>query len=198
MIASACNDPRRVAIDLLAQAEHDEAAQSILITDDAVFADAVVDAVAAAVPTLSRSVIAGASWAAHGAVILVRDWTEAVVLVDRLAPEHLQLMGREPEERYSTSSAPRRRDLPGHVLSGGGGRLRGGPEPRASDRPHGTIRLGTIGVRFPETHDMDVGRSGGIATHRAGGGHPGGSRGNEGTRPLGGDAAGLTVRPPRG
>jgi histidinol dehydrogenase len=101
IIASADNDPRRVAVDLLAQAEHDEAAQSILVCDDGGFADAVIAAVAAELPTLARAAIAGASWAAHGAVILVRDWTEAVGLVDRLAPEHLQLMGPEPEALFS-------------------------------------------------------------------------------------------------
>jgi histidinol dehydrogenase len=100
VIASRDNDPRRVAVDLLAQAEHDEAAQSILISDDAGFADAVVAAVAAELPSLARSAIAGASWDTHGAVILVRDWTEAVGLVDRIAPEHLQLMGQGPEALF--------------------------------------------------------------------------------------------------
>jgi histidinol dehydrogenase len=100
IVASADNDPRRVAVDLLAQAEHDEAAQSILITDSVAFADAVVAAVAAELPSLARSAIAGASWATHGAVILARDWTEVVEIVDRLAPEHLQLMGREPEALF--------------------------------------------------------------------------------------------------
>jgi histidinol dehydrogenase len=102
VIASGDNDPRLVAIDLLAQAEHDEAAQSILISNDAAFADAVVAAVAAELPTLTRTGIAGASWRSHGAVILVRDWAEAVGLVDRLAPEHLQLMGREPEAMFGS------------------------------------------------------------------------------------------------
>ena len=97
ILADAANDPRRVAVDLLAQAEHDEAAQAILIADDAAFADAVADAVAAELPTLPRADIAGASWRAHGAVILVRDWDEAIVLVNRLAPEHLQLMLPDPE-----------------------------------------------------------------------------------------------------
>jgi histidinol dehydrogenase len=100
VIASADNDPQRVAVDLLAQAEHDEAAQSILICDDAAFADAVVAAVAAEIPSLARAAIAGASWAVHGAVILVRDWSEAVGLTDRLAPEHLQLMGSGPEALF--------------------------------------------------------------------------------------------------
>jgi histidinol dehydrogenase len=92
VLADANNDPRRVAIDLLAQAEHDEAAQSILITDSSAFADAVAKAVQTEIPTLPRAAIAGASWDAHGAIILVRDWDEAIALVDRLAPEHLQIM----------------------------------------------------------------------------------------------------------
>lgn len=92
VIADAANDPAHVAMDLLAQAEHDEAAQSILITDNAAFADAAADAVEAALATLPRAAIAGQSWRMHGAVILVRDWDEAVELTNRLAPEHLQIM----------------------------------------------------------------------------------------------------------
>jgi histidinol dehydrogenase len=101
VLADAAQDPRRVAVDLLAQAEHDEAAQAILITDDAGFADAVARAVEAELPTLPRAAIAGASWQAHGAVIVVRDWDEAAALTDRLAPEHLQLMVRDPEALFA-------------------------------------------------------------------------------------------------
>ena len=101
ILADAANDPRRVAIDLMAQAEHDEAAQSILITDDSAFADAVSAAVLAELPTLPRAAIAGASWDAHGAIILVRNWNEAIALVDRLAPEHLQIMLPEPEALFA-------------------------------------------------------------------------------------------------
>jgi len=101
VIADAANDPRRVAIDLMAQAEHDEAAQSILITDSAAFADAVAASVLAELPTLPRQAIAGASWDAHGAIILVRNWDEAVALCDRLAPEHLQIMVPEPEKLFA-------------------------------------------------------------------------------------------------
>ncbi|WP_158924167.1 histidinol dehydrogenase [Acidisphaera sp. S103] len=101
VLADRSNDPRRIAVDLLAQAEHDEAAQSILITDDAGFADAVAAAVTAELPTLPRSAIAGASWDAHGAVIVVENWDQAVGLVDRLAPEHLQLMLRDPEAVFA-------------------------------------------------------------------------------------------------
>jgi histidinol dehydrogenase len=92
VIADAANDPRHIALDLLAQAEHDEAAQSILVTDDANFARRVADAVARELLSLPRAAIAGASWAAHGAVLVVRDWEEAAEVTNRLAPEHLQIM----------------------------------------------------------------------------------------------------------
>ena len=101
VLADAANDPRHVAIDLLAQAEHDEAAQAILITDDAGFAARVVAAVADALPRLPRAAIAGASWRDHGAVIVVRDWEEAAALVDRLAPEHLELMLADPAALFA-------------------------------------------------------------------------------------------------
>jgi histidinol dehydrogenase len=101
VLADADNDPRRIAVDLLAQAEHDEAAQSILITDSAAFADAVAAAVLAELPSLPRSAIAGASWDANGAVILVENWEQAVALVDRLAPEHLELMVKDPEALFA-------------------------------------------------------------------------------------------------
>jgi histidinol dehydrogenase len=101
VLADADNDPRRIAVDLLAQAEHDEAAQSILITDDAAFADAVAAAVLAELPSLPRAAIAGASWRTHGAVIVVEDWTQAIALIDRLAPEHLQLMLRDPDSVFA-------------------------------------------------------------------------------------------------
>ena len=100
VVADAGSDPRRVAVDLLAQAEHDEAAQSILIADDAAFAEAVIAAVASEMVSLSRAAIAQASWDAHGAAIVVREWGEAVGLIDRLAPEHLQLMGAGPEALF--------------------------------------------------------------------------------------------------
>jgi histidinol dehydrogenase len=101
VIADASQNARRVAVDLLAQAEHDEAAQSILITDDAGFADSVAAAVLAELPTLERAAIAGASWQAHGAIILVRDWTEAAALTNRLAPEHLELLVAAPEALFA-------------------------------------------------------------------------------------------------
>jgi len=101
ILADAANDAAHVAMDLLAQAEHDEAAQSLLLTDDAGFAEAVAREVARALETLPRRAIAGASWRDHGAVILVRDWDEAAALTDRLAPEHLQVMVAEPRALFA-------------------------------------------------------------------------------------------------
>jgi histidinol dehydrogenase len=96
VLADAANDPRRIAVDLLAQAEHDEAAQAILITDDGAFGERVAAAVTQELANLPRAAIAAASWQTHGAVVVVRGWDEAIGLVNRLAPEHLQLMLRDP------------------------------------------------------------------------------------------------------
>jgi histidinol dehydrogenase len=101
VLADAANDPRCIAVDLLAQAEHDEAAQAILITDDVAFGDRVAACVMHELSTLPRAAIAGASWQAHGAIIVVRDWSEAISLANRLAPEHLQLMLRDPAPVFS-------------------------------------------------------------------------------------------------
>jgi histidinol dehydrogenase len=97
VVADKDNDPAWIAADLLAQAEHDEAAQSILITDDEPFARAVASAVETQLATLPRASVAGSSWASFGAVILVETLDQAPGLVDRLAPEHLELATAEPE-----------------------------------------------------------------------------------------------------
>jgi len=91
VIADAANDPDWIALDLLAQAEHDATAQAMLITTDAAFGAEVTAAIDRRLETLERRAIAGASWRDHGAVIVVRDWDEAVALSDRIAPEHLEL-----------------------------------------------------------------------------------------------------------
>ncbi len=101
IVADDQNNPRHIAIDLLAQAEHDELAQAVLITNSAAFGQAVADAVAAEIPTLPRAEIAGASWRDHGAVIVVRDWDEAASLVNRTAPEHLEVMLDAPREFFA-------------------------------------------------------------------------------------------------
>jgi histidinol dehydrogenase len=88
-------NPEWIAADLLAQAEHDTAAQSILITDDAALARDVEAAVAAQLATLPRADIAGASWRDFGATILVETLDQAVPLIDAVAPEHLEIVARD-------------------------------------------------------------------------------------------------------
>ncbi len=89
-------DAAWIAADLLAQAEHDTAAQSILITDDAAFADRVMRAVDDQLKTLPRRDVAGASWENHGIIIVVPSLADAPAIVDRFAPEHLQLAVADP------------------------------------------------------------------------------------------------------
>jgi histidinol dehydrogenase len=97
VIADADNDPDWIALDLLSQAEHDESAQSILITDDKAFGEAVAEAVDARLRTLERRAIAGASWRDFGAIIIVPDLEIAAALSDRIAPEHLELCVADPD-----------------------------------------------------------------------------------------------------
>ncbi|MEQ8665798.1 MAG: histidinol dehydrogenase [Rhodospirillales bacterium] len=97
VVADAENDPAWIAADLLSQAEHDAVAQSILITNDAAFADDVERAVGSHLATLKRAEIAAASWRDFGAVIVVDDLADSVALVDRIAPEHLELAVNDPD-----------------------------------------------------------------------------------------------------
>ena len=101
VVADGKNDPEWTAADLLSQSEHDPTSQSILFTDDAAFADAVAAAVERQIPTLSTSAVARASWDANGAIIIVRDFDEAMPLVDRLAAEHLELAVDDPESLFA-------------------------------------------------------------------------------------------------
>ncbi len=97
IIADAHNNPAWIAADLLAQAEHDASAQSILITDNAAFAAAVKSEVARQLAVLPRGNIAGASWNTYGAVILVRSLEEAPRLADAIAAEHLEIATADPD-----------------------------------------------------------------------------------------------------
>ena len=97
VIADKNNDPDWIALDLLSQAEHDEVAQSILVTDDAAFGRAVAAAIDTRLQTLERRAIAGPSWRDYGAVITVRDLDEAADLSNRIAPEHLELCVSDPD-----------------------------------------------------------------------------------------------------
>jgi histidinol dehydrogenase len=100
VVADGANDPEWIAADLLSQAEHDPTSQSILFTDDADFADAVADAIDRQIATLATAATARASWDAHGAIVLVPALEEALPLVDRLAPEHLELACDAPEALF--------------------------------------------------------------------------------------------------
>ena len=97
IIADADNDPDWLALDLLSQAEHDESAQSILITDSPVMARAVAAAVERNLAMLARHDIAGASWRDYGAIITVPDLAAAAALSNRIAPEHLELCVADPD-----------------------------------------------------------------------------------------------------
>lgn len=97
VIADKDNNPDWIALDLLSQAEHDESAQSILITDDADFGRAVAVAVEKRLETLERRKIAGASWRDFGAILTVPDLDVAVTLSNRIAPEHLELCSADPD-----------------------------------------------------------------------------------------------------
>ena len=97
VIADADNDPDWLALDLLSQAEHDESAQSILITDSPDLARAVDARVTAHLETLERRAIAGASWRDYGAIITVPDIESAAALSNRIAPEHLELCVAAPD-----------------------------------------------------------------------------------------------------
>jgi histidinol dehydrogenase len=97
IIADRDANPDWIAADLLAQAEHDTAAQAILITDDVALADAVERAVEGQLKTLPRGSVAGASWRDFGAIILVGRLGDAVALIDAIAPEHLEIETQDPE-----------------------------------------------------------------------------------------------------
>ncbi len=97
VIADGDNDPDWIALDLLSQAEHDASAQSILITTDAAFGQAVAAAVAKRLEMLDRRAIAGASWRDNGAIITVQTLDEAAALSNRIAPEHLELCTSDPD-----------------------------------------------------------------------------------------------------
>jgi histidinol dehydrogenase len=91
VVADGRNDPSWIAADLLSQAEHDVSAQSILVTDDAAFAEAVCAAIDHHLRSLDRAEIAGQSWRTHGAIFLVPDLAEVAPIVDRIAAEHVEI-----------------------------------------------------------------------------------------------------------
>lgn len=101
VVADGRNDPEWIAADLLSQSEHDPTSQSILLTDDAIFAGKVADAVDRQIGTLSTRKVARESWDANGAIILTGSLDEAIPLVNRLAPEHLELACDDPDALFA-------------------------------------------------------------------------------------------------
>lgn len=97
VVADADNDPDWIAADLLAQAEHDASAQSILMTDSPQLADSVAAAVERQLATLPRGDVAGASWRDFGAIVLVDDLAKAAPLANRIAAEHLEIATADPD-----------------------------------------------------------------------------------------------------
>ncbi|PZQ53820.1 MAG: histidinol dehydrogenase [Novosphingobium pentaromativorans] len=100
VIADAKNDPRRIAADLLSQAEHDPTSQSILITDDAAYADTVAEAVEIELSALATEATARQSWNDYGVIVVVESFDEAPALADALAAEHVEIATDDPESLF--------------------------------------------------------------------------------------------------
>ncbi|GFE72744.1 histidinol dehydrogenase [Novosphingobium sp. TCA1] len=100
VIADAKNEPRRIAADLLSQAEHDPTSQSILITDDAAYADAVAEAVEIELSALATEATARQSWNDYGVIVVVESFDEAPALADALAAEHVEIATDDPESLF--------------------------------------------------------------------------------------------------
>ena len=101
VVADGNNDPMWIAADILAQAEHDTNAEAILVTNDAAFAERVVQSVEKLIVTMNRRDIAAASWQTNGVIILVPHIDDAVNIVDAIAPEHLELAIANPDSFFA-------------------------------------------------------------------------------------------------
>ena len=170
------------------QAEHDERAQAILITDDAGFAEPWWRAVEAQLAALERGAIAGASWREHGAV---RRWSrriEEAAGAGRCAGARASRADRPARRGAGGHDPPCRRDLPRAVHARGDRRLCRRPEPRAADRPHRPLRLGPRRLRLPQAHHAPGLRPRRLRAAGAGRGRAGPGRGAGGAR-AGGRAA---------
>ena len=190
VIADRTGNAGWIAADLLAQAEHDASAQSILITDDAALADEVERAVEAQLTTLPRAPIARKSWQDFGAIILVKNLDEAAELANAIAAEHLEIMTADPE-----AVAAQIRNA-GAIFLGppyarGDRGLRRRVEPCAADRALGALLLGARRARFHEANLDPEMRTGPAAPPGAGGDDAG-----QGRRPRRPCALGRTAPQP--
>ena len=165
VIADGRNDPEWIAADLLSQAEHDPVAQSILITDDPLFADTVADRIGVELAMLPTARVAAESWNTHGVIIEVASLDEAPALANALAAEHVQIAVDDPEPLFA-GDPPRRLGLPRPDDARGGRRLRRRAEPRAAHRAARAFLLGPVGARFHEAHQLHPARRGGAQSDR--------------------------------
>jgi histidinol dehydrogenase len=172
VVADGDNHPAWIAADLLAQAEHDPDAQSILITDSPDFARAVEGALAEQLATMATGEDAAASWRDHGAIVLC-PLDRSPELVDRIAPEHVEFAVENPE-----ALAARVRH------AGSARRLCGGVEPCPPDQSRGAVLLGPVHRRLHEAHLHRRLRPGRLRGPGGRGGDPGGCRGPSGSRPV--------------
>ena len=151
ILADRTGNPDWIAADLLAQAEHDASAQSILITDDPDLARDVETAVDAQLKSLPRVRVAEASWRDFGVIIVVGGLAEAVPLVDTIAPEHLEIASANAEDLASAHTQCRRH-FSGAAHARGDRRLCRRFEPCVADRAFGPLLLGARGAGFHEAH----------------------------------------------
>jgi hypothetical protein len=185
VVADNKNNPDWIAADLLSQAEHDPAAQSILITDDEAFAAAVEAAIIERLKTLATGEDAAASWRDHGAVIIA-PLDESPGPGRRHRARARRVRGRQSRAPVGPR-APRWRDLPGPPHTGSDRRLRGRLQPRAADQPRGALPVGSVDLRLHQAHlDREVRRG---LVRRPGPAHrgPGQGRGAARPRPVGVD-----------
>ena len=147
-------EPDWVAMDLFSQAEHDELAQAILIAPDAAFLEAVAASMERQLPACRGANVIAASLATRGALIRVRDLREACELVNRIAPEHLELSVEDPD-----ALLPKIRHAGaiflGRYSVGSARRLLRRAQPRAADLAHGALFLAARRLRFPEALERD-------------------------------------------
>jgi hypothetical protein len=174
-VADGANDPRWIAADLLSQAEHDPTSQSILITDDADFADRVAAAVEALLGTLATAAVARTSWTSNGAIVLVPRIADAAALVDRLAPEHLEIATADPDALFAAIRHAGSVFLGRHTPEAVGDYV-AGAEPCAADRAAGAFRVRAVGPGFHEADELHRARRSRVARDRPGGGDAGGGR----------------------
>ena len=194
VVADGQNDPAWIAADLLSQAEHDASSQSILITDDAAFADRVAAAVETELSGMARADIARASWRDNGCIILVPDLAASAPIVDRIAAEHVELaMEAGPAEALAEPHPACRRDLHRPPHARGDRRLCRRHQPRPADVARGALLGRARRRRFPQAHLAGRLHARGAGRAGAGGAGAGRSRGPGGARPIGVDPA----EPPR-